>query len=269
MTNYYEVLGIEPNCSQNEVKTSFRKRAKEIHPDIQGLYSNSHDKMRLLIKAYETLSDPQKRHEYDKKITYKKEDFNYRDFLYRKKNDPSIKCRLIFYDLLNNSSDEAIELYEALGVIGNVHLEQYLGREDFMDCIFLLSEEYDKRSKYKKAYSLLRLLVFYEIEHPYFKHFFAEIVDRMRALACFKMQSILGQDDIIRYLEDMASFNFSNKDTAFLYKKIAEIYADREQFDKARIYLEKGLELDKNLAGVKKLKNKIGLRYAEHADNVV
>ena len=99
MANYYEVLGIEQNCSQNEIKTSFRKRAKEIHPDIQGLHSNSHDKMRQLIKAYETLSDPEKRFEYDKRLKFNNDEFNYRDFLYRKKSDPAIKCRLIFYDL--------------------------------------------------------------------------------------------------------------------------------------------------------------------------
>jgi tetratricopeptide (TPR) repeat protein len=56
----------------------------------------------------------------------------------------------------------------------------------------------------------------------------------------------------------MIRFNFSRKDNAFFYKKIAEIYCGLGRKDLALEYLNKGLELDQKLPGVKKLKEKIG-----------
>jgi curved DNA-binding protein CbpA len=56
MTNYYEVLGIEQGSTPQEIKKSFRRRAKEIHPDVRrdgGI--RSEEDMRLLLAAYAVL----------------------------------------------------------------------------------------------------------------------------------------------------------------------------------------------------------------------
>lgn len=63
--NYYELLGISTSASANEIKQKFRKLAKEIHPDKSKI-SDSKEKMAELNKAYEVLSDNEKRSEYDK-----------------------------------------------------------------------------------------------------------------------------------------------------------------------------------------------------------
>ncbi|WP_406615953.1 DnaJ C-terminal domain-containing protein [Mycoplasmopsis hyopharyngis] len=62
--DYYEVLGISKNATEKEIKTAYRKLAMKYHPDI--LKDGSSDaKMRELNEAYDTLSDAEKRKEYD------------------------------------------------------------------------------------------------------------------------------------------------------------------------------------------------------------
>ncbi len=64
LPNYYEVLGLTNEASNNEVKNMYRKLAKEWHPD-KGK-ENSEKKMAEINEAYETLSDEKLRIEYDK-----------------------------------------------------------------------------------------------------------------------------------------------------------------------------------------------------------
>ncbi len=58
MINYYEILGIAQNSTAQEIKKSFRRRAKEIHPDVRPeAAQRSEEEMRLLLTAYEVLND--------------------------------------------------------------------------------------------------------------------------------------------------------------------------------------------------------------------
>ena len=59
--DHYQTLGVGKNADVKEIKTAFRKLASKHHPDKGG----DAEKFKELQKAYETLSDPQKRAEYD------------------------------------------------------------------------------------------------------------------------------------------------------------------------------------------------------------
>lgn len=61
MSDYYEILGISKTSTQDEIKASFRKLAREHHPDKGG----DKEKFQKIQEAYETLGDSQKRTEYD------------------------------------------------------------------------------------------------------------------------------------------------------------------------------------------------------------
>jgi curved DNA-binding protein CbpA len=63
--DYYEVLGIPPDASAEEVKKAYHKLAFQYHPDRQGKSEEAHRKMQELNEAYAILSDPTKRREYD------------------------------------------------------------------------------------------------------------------------------------------------------------------------------------------------------------
>ena len=63
--DYYEVLGIVPSASAEEIRTAYHKRAFQCHPDRNHKSKKAHERMRELNEAYAILSDPIKRREYD------------------------------------------------------------------------------------------------------------------------------------------------------------------------------------------------------------
>jgi molecular chaperone DnaJ len=63
--DYYQIFGVSADASQEEIKNRYRKLAKELHPD-KSKDSKSEEKMAQINKAYEVLSDLQRREQYDK-----------------------------------------------------------------------------------------------------------------------------------------------------------------------------------------------------------
>lgn len=64
--DYYEVLGISRNASAEEIKKAFRRLARQYHPDANQNIENAEEKFKELGEAYEVLSDPEKRAQYDR-----------------------------------------------------------------------------------------------------------------------------------------------------------------------------------------------------------
>jgi molecular chaperone DnaJ len=62
--SYYEILGIERNASDADIKRAFRKLAQQYHPDVSA-ESDSSDKFKEINEAYQVLSDPKRRQIYD------------------------------------------------------------------------------------------------------------------------------------------------------------------------------------------------------------
>jgi hypothetical protein len=63
-TDYYAVLGIDARASSEVIKKAFKHLALQYHPDVyKG--QDADEKMRAILLAYQTLSDPARRHSYD------------------------------------------------------------------------------------------------------------------------------------------------------------------------------------------------------------
>ena len=64
--DYYEVLGVQKNASDDEIKKAYRKLAMEYHPDRNPDDKVAEDKFKEAAEAYEILSNQEKRAQYDR-----------------------------------------------------------------------------------------------------------------------------------------------------------------------------------------------------------
>ena len=63
--DYYEVLGVSKNASEDEIKKAYRKIAIKYHPDRNPDNKEAEEKFKEAAEAYDVLHDPQKRQQYD------------------------------------------------------------------------------------------------------------------------------------------------------------------------------------------------------------
>jgi len=93
--DYYKILAVPKSATEKQIKKAFREKAKLLHPDKNDS-PNAEQQFRELAEAYEVLSDPQKRQEYDhgsRGFRYKKGtrasnfDFNFDDLFKQFEDD--------------------------------------------------------------------------------------------------------------------------------------------------------------------------------------
>lgn len=68
MQNYYDILNLKKEASPDEIKKSYRKLAREYHPDKNQGDTKKEEMFKLINEAYSTLSDEEKRKAYDLRI---------------------------------------------------------------------------------------------------------------------------------------------------------------------------------------------------------
>jgi len=209
-----------------------------------------------LVEAYSILVNPVLREEYAIALRrYQGEDpFDYRSFL-KAEGDPASLAKLIFYDLLHDFDDEAIRLFLYLDQQGNFSLKALLDREDFMDCAYILAEELEFRAEYEQAFELYFQVSQLELQKPYFRFFFEELVIHLRAL--LGPATPFPEHVRLICLERTIQLGLPGRETAWFMKCAAEAYLKRNQRARALFYLEESLRLDSRITGIKDLRRKL------------
>ncbi len=63
--DYYAILGVSREATETDIKHAFRKKARELHPDVNSA-PDAEERFKEVNEAYDVLSDPQKRQMYDR-----------------------------------------------------------------------------------------------------------------------------------------------------------------------------------------------------------
>ncbi len=65
MEDYYQILGVSSNASQEEIKKAFHRLARRFHPDVAGSHKKNDDHFKKITESYQILSDADQRRHYD------------------------------------------------------------------------------------------------------------------------------------------------------------------------------------------------------------
>jgi molecular chaperone DnaJ len=99
--NYYEILEVDKDASENELKMAYRKLAKKYHPDLNKEDPHAKEKFIELKEAYDTLIDPEKREIYDR-LGYSAKNIDFSDLF---NNYDLTRIRELFKSIFGNNSN--------------------------------------------------------------------------------------------------------------------------------------------------------------------
>lgn len=231
MKDCYKILGVNPGATVAEIRRAYRKKAKLLHPDTAGEFSDA-AAFRELVKAYEILSDVRQRSLFDETYFYRyrsKTARNFSSFDYRtwllKRNDEESRAKLIFFDLLHAREDDAVkEFVDTCKSCSRFKLSDWFTREDFMDYGFILCEELVLHEEFYDAFILLEQIIRMEYSYSYFRLFFPEVMELARTVLKFRLEGNVADELCLDAWERALELNFGNADDSFFLQKMASVY---------------------------------------------
>ncbi len=282
--DYYQILEVGRDATAQEIKRAYRNLAKRYHPDKNPERTAFAEKMfREVCSAYNTLQDKKRKSDYDRTLrTIERQQRSHEVYLDRlnRLNQTYAKLELLLQALLHHNYETGVSMYEQLQhhsqKIGKeLRIDDFLSYEESRDCEFLVAEAYqklgfsngdpssvlDRYRKIEQAMLIYESLLSAEAKRPCFRHFIREVKDRLKFIYLYHF-SVEGYDQTHPIpLTKIRELKLSKRETAWMYKKIAEFYVEIERFPEARTVLKMAFELQPRLTGAKKICQTLNMGY--------
>lgn len=278
--NYYQILEIKRNATTSQIKQAFRRLAKKYHPDkLDTDFSTDQvdyakRMFRDVCNAYDVLQDIKRKADYDRILqNIEHQKISYQSYIDRLKtiNQDHANLEMLFQELLHRNYETGISMYEELCKKYEKKgkqwcIDDFFNYEDSRDCEFLIAEAYHNLGLshgnsssvecYRKldlAMSIYESLLSAEGKRPCFKHFINEVKERLKRIYLYHFSVEGYQITCGIPISKIKELNLTKRDTAWMYKKIAEFYVEISLIPEAREMLLMAFDLQPNLAGTKKI----------------
>lgn len=122
MVNYYKILKVTPKASMAEIKSAYRRLARKLHPDASKSAKTSED-FAIVAKAYEILSNPHERAQYDVQLSRSNGSIHTTDSVFYSDNPHAQKLRQMAIErryneivdrMINEERKETMALQQAI-----------------------------------------------------------------------------------------------------------------------------------------------------------
>ncbi|MGB7440779.1 MAG: J domain-containing protein [Coleofasciculaceae cyanobacterium] len=146
--DYYEILGVAPEASSEEIKKAFRRLARKSHPDLNPGNKEAEEKFKDINEAYEVLSDPLKRDQYNQFFNFwKKKRLNRKGIKFS-----SFRNTVNQNNAVRNFKQEQEEVDFRQVEDFNKFVDQLLGRRAYTKGITTPSKSYSSKINSSEAF---------------------------------------------------------------------------------------------------------------------
>ncbi|MBX2842500.1 MAG: DnaJ domain-containing protein [Flammeovirgaceae bacterium] len=252
--NYYKILGLNENSTQQEIKSAYKKLAILYHPDKTGGNKIAEEKFKLVNNAYQILSDPQQRAQYDLLRNYYQfqatttyTDFNnstysksYKNAYYQRTHNQYAK-NYKGYDRQKAEKEGiaigSILIFTLLAIVGiymaiNIYLKERLIEKlaEQRKIQLEIVEDYYKKEDFRATLIEIDTLIAGQPSDDEFRGIREEVISELnkRAEASFQKADY---QKALKYYLILGDFE-TIFETEFEYK-VALCYKKQNQFDKA------------------------------------
>ncbi|MEE2855921.1 MAG: J domain-containing protein [Planctomycetota bacterium] len=254
--DHYLVLGIDPACSADDVRSAFRKRLLEVHPDKTEHPIDPHA-MRSLLDAFEVLSDPDRRESYDKMwrlIAGKDPDLSSIPHVTESER-PAARVRSILFLLLEERNDEALERFQELEPGARTLLRDHLTTGEFVDACFLLGEIEETRKNYTGALEWYEALIQVEHARTQKRPCYPEARERAQRLLLRRTRVHIDPRVGLEFLRRAELLGLDRTGRAEVAKKRAICYLEMEMKVEAARHFKESIRLQPRTKGTDRLRS--------------
>lgn len=256
--DHYLVLQIPHDCNTDDLRTAFRKRLLDVHPDKLAEPVDN-NRLQEVMCAYEVLSDPDMREAYDRIwriATGGVESSTSKIPHVTESGRPVNRARSILFLLLEERTEEALERLQEMEPISRSFLREHLRIEEFIDAAFLLGEVEEGRKRWNHALQWYEEVVRAEDGRRWHRPCHIEAVDRARRLLFRRTREKTIEPRVaLEYLRRAERLGLDRPGKVEVAKKRAQCYLQMDMKSEAARHLEIAIELHPQVKGIDRLRS--------------